>query len=593
MSDRRLRALGKFMERSGLSLFPLKDVLTNYTWGKAKADAKAAVNVALLDFPQAMAYALIAGLPVQLGIYCSALSSFFGPLTASSRFVMLGPTNATAVMLLSAFLTLGYDQQQAVAVLPVLLLMISGFMIAGAFCKLASIVQYISRSVVTGYITAAACLIIVNQLKMVCGLDVPRAGTFLESLIIVIKAIHHTDVNSLIVALVTIILYFLLKRYVRVLPSVAGTLVLIGFITEFLLQPFGIVVPMLAGVSFASWPLSVPNVPLSEIPSLANTALAIAFLSLLESSSIAKTLAAQSGDEVDLNQQMLSLGVANAACAFGSGMSLSGSLTRSMLNYKSGAKTSLSSVYSGLMMVLGLILLGPMIAYVPKPALAALVITVGLSLISKEQIQLFLKATKSDASVFLLTFFCGLVFALDTAIYIGAVASIILFIRKASRPELKEIAFDSHGELVEKTLKSTERSRPSIAIVHVEGDMFFASSDMLLEQMRHLVEHPEMRIMILRMRNARHLDGTAALAIRDLMRFARSNERDLIVSGVHDDVERVFRNVGLIDELGEDNLYRWRPENPNISTRNALKRAQEILGETSADITIFAQSATV
>jgi SulP family sulfate permease len=89
------------------------------------------------------------------------------------------------------------------------------------------------------------------------------------------------------------------------------------------------------------------------------------------------------------------------------------------------------------------------------------------------------------------------------------------------------------------------------------------------------------------------LDGTAALAIRDLMRFARSNERDLIVSGVHDDVERVFRNVGLIDELGEDNLYRWRPENPNISTRNALKRAQEILGETSADITIFAQSATV
>ena len=159
---------------SELRIFPLKDVLKDYTFAKAKADSRAAVNVALLDFPQAMAYALIAGLPVQLGIYCSALSSITGPILASSRFVMLGPTNATAVMLLSAFLTLGYDQAQAMATLPVLLLMVAGFMILGAFCKVASIVQYVSRSVVTGYITAAACLIIVNQLKTVCR---ARCGT--------------------------------------------------------------------------------------------------------------------------------------------------------------------------------------------------------------------------------------------------------------------------------------------------------------------------------------------------------------------------------------------------------------------------------
>jgi SulP family sulfate permease len=94
--------------------------------------------------------------------------------------------------------------------------------------------------------------------------------------------------------------------------------------------------------------------------------------------------------------------------------------------------------------------------------------------------------------------------------------------------------------------------------------------------------------MILRMRNARHLDATAALAIRELMRFARSKGRDIIVSGVHEDVERVFGNIGLIEELGERNFYRRLPENPNVSTRNALKRAQEILGQESADITIYA-----
>ncbi len=573
---------------SGLRLFPLGDVIKDYSFAKAKADAKAAVNVALLSVPQAMAYALIAGLPVQLGLYCSALSSVFGPMLASSRFVMLGSSNATAVMLLSAFLTLGYDQAQAMAALPVLLLMVAVFMIVGAFCKVASIVQYVSRSVVTGYITAAAFLIIVNQLKTVCGLDVPRAGTFIESLIIVVRSIHLSEWSSLIVAACTIAIYLPLKRFAKTLPTVAVTLALVALISEFTLKPSGIAVPMLDGVSFKSWPLTLPHVAMSEVPLLAHTALALAFLSLLESCSIAKTLAAQAGDRIDLNQQMLSLGVANMASAFGSGMTVSASLTRSMLNFNSGAKTALSSIFSGLFLVGVLILMGPLIAYIPKPALAAVVITVGVSLINKEYIRLFMKSTKSDAIVFIVTFGSGLILALDTAIYIGTAASIVLFIRKAARPQLKEIAFDEKGDLIEKTLIPPEKRRPSIAIVHVEGDMFFASSDMLLEQMRNLVEHPEMRIIVLRTRNAHHLDGTAVLAIRDLMRFARSRDRDLIVSGAHEEVERVFRNSGLLDELGEANFYRWQAESPNLSTRDALKRAQQILGAESADITIYA-----
>lgn len=573
---------------SGLRLFPLKDVLKDYSVSKAKADSKAALNVALLDFPQAMAYALIAGLPVQLGIYCSALSSITGPMLASSRFVMLGPTNATAVMLLSAFLTLGYDQAQAMAALPVLLLMVAGFMILGAFCKVASIVQYVSRSVVTGYITAAACLIIVNQLKTVCGLEVERAGTFLQSLIIVIQSIHLSDWSSLLVAGITLAIYLPLKRCGKALPTVALALILISVITEFLLKPSGMSVAMLGGVSFSSWPLTLPSASLADMPLLANTAMAIAFLSLLESASIAKTLAAQAGDRIDLNQQMLSMGVANTVGAFGSGMSVSGSLTRSVLNFNSGAKTGMSSIFSGLIMVSGLILLGPAIAYIPKPALAALVITVGFSLINKEHIRLFLKTTKSDASVFFITFGSGLVLSLDTAIYVGTAASIVLFIRKAARPQLKEIAFDEKGALVETQLTPPEQRRPSIAIVHIDGDMFFASCDMLLEQMRNLVEHPEMRIIILRTRNAHALDGTAAMAIRDLIRFARSRGRDVIVSGAHEEVERVFYNSGLIDELGKENFHRWHPNQPNLSTKHALKRAQEILGEESANITIYA-----
>jgi sulfate permease, SulP family len=570
---------------SKLKIFPIVESLRGYNPAKAKSDAKAAINVALLDFPQGMAYALLAGLPVQFGIFCSSLASLVGPFFASSRFVMLGPTNATAVMLLSAFLTLGYSPAQAMAAMPVLLLMVAAFMIAGAFFRVASITSYISRSVVVGYITAAAGLIIVNQLKTAFGMDIPRAGTFIESLVNLVRGIGTFHGPSAIVGAMTLGIYLLLRRWGSRLPVVALTLILASMGTALLGLVAGLQVAMLDPVRIDAWPLSMPKLDWADFNGLANAALAIAFLSLLESSSIAKTLAAKAGDSVDLNQQMLSMGAASCVCAFGSGMAVSGSLTRSILNYQSGAKTPVSSIFSGLLLALGVVLLGDWIGLIPKPALAVMVVLVGLSLINPRQILVMIRTTKSDATVLLGTLLGGLLLPLDTAIYLGAVLSIALFVRKAARPELKEISFDETGNLVE---NNTPRTRPEIAIVHVEGDLFFASSDIFLEQMRHLVAHPAQKVIILRLRNAHHLDATAAMTIGDLIRFARSHGREILVSGAHPTIEAVFRRSQLMDLLGENNFFRYNEGNPNVSTRHALQRAQEITGVTSADITIFA-----
>lgn len=572
---------------SKIRLLPIVETLRNYNLQKARSDISAAVNVALLDFPQGMAYALIAGLPVQIGIFCSALASLVGPLFASSRFVMLGPTNATAVMLLSAFLTLGYGPEQAIVAMPLLLIMVGIFMTVGAFFKVGNVVQFVSRTVVTGYITAAAFLIIVNQMKTVLGLQVPRAGTFIESLYLLIKGIPETQWDAFIVSIITLAIYLPLKKWGRGLPNVAIALFLVAAITS-LLRGYGIHPEMLKSVEVTQWPLTLPVANFDQFAKLANAALAISFLSMLESSSIAKTLAAQSGDRIDLNQQMFSMGIANFTCALGSGMAVSGSLTRSVLNYRSGAKTPMASMFSGIFLILGLFLLGPHIAHIPRAALATLVIIVGFSLINRGQIGIMLRTTKSDATVFLTTFIGGLLLALDTAIYLGAAASIVFFMRKASRPTLKEIRFDESGSLKEQSITQSTEKRPEIAIVHVQGDLFFASCDIFLDQMRNIVEHADLKIVIIRLRNAYHLDASVALTLKELVNFARENGRDIIVSGAHEEVERIFRNSNLMDLLGEDNFFRYHPENPTISTRDALKRAQVLMGGESADITIFA-----
>lgn len=574
---------------AGIDPFPLRKTLRGYNFSKARADSRAAVNVALLDFPQGMAYAMIAGLPVQMGIYCSALASLTGPLLASSRFIMIGPTNATAVLLLSAMVSLNLPAGvTTLQVLPLLLLMVGVFMLIGAFLRVASLVQYISRAVVTGYITAAAMLIIVNQVKQVLQLDIPRAPSFIEVCKLTAAHIHELHWGALLVGVLSLAIYIPAKRYLKALPNVAFTLIVISGLMP-LLESWGIQgVAMIDPIPADGWNFSMPHFNFDIMSQMANAAFAVAFLSILESSSIAKTLAARSGDRVNINQQMLSIGFANVINAFGSGMAVSGSLTRSVLNFASGARTPIASMFSGLILIVGLFALGRYIEYIPRPALAALVIAVGISLINREQIRIMMRATHADATAFLVTLISGLLFSLDTAIYLGAAASIILFLHKVSKPDLEEIAFNESGELSAAPQKSKEQ-KPEISIVHVEGDLFFGSAEIFLDQTRLLVQDDRLKIIILRLRNARHLDATSALAVGDFIRFANKQGSHILVSGVQPAVETVLRRSGMMEVIGEENFFAYVAENPNISTRNALKRAQELLGGQKADITLFAK----
>ena len=559
--------------------------LKGYSLSKFQQDVKAGVNVALLDFPQGMAYAMIAGLPVPFGIYSSAIGSITGPLLASSRFLMLGPTNATAALLLSGFLALNLTEAQKLFALPLLLVMIGLIMILGALIRADVVIKYVSRSVITGYISAAALLIIVNQVKHMLGVEAERTATFWSAVVALSSHVKEVDWATVILSAGTMGLYFALKRWAKALPAVALALVASG-VGAYVAKGYGYAFTYLPSMSVGSWPMTVPHFDMQMIRDLMGVACAVAFLSLLESASIAKTLAAKAGDTVNVKKQMISMGVADIANAFGSGMPVSGSLTRSALNYSSGAKTPISSMTSGVILVVGALLLGPMIGYIPKAALAALVVTVGLSLIKLDVIKVMLRTTRSDAVTFLATFVVGLIFSLDTAIYVGVGVSLILFLHKVSTPQLVEMSFNERDELAE---RPAGEEKPAISIVHVEGDLFFGSTDMFQDQMRFMASHGAIKVIVLRMKNAHNMDATSALAVGEFVEHARRQGVATVVSGLHAEVERVFENSGLCEIIGRENLFRYTPENVTLSTRNALKRAQEILGTKKADILLFAK----
>lgn len=570
---------------------PLLERLRGYRLHDLKSDVRAGANVALLDFPQGMAYAMIAGLPVQTGVYSSALGSTVGPWFASSRFLMLGPTNATAIVLLSSMASLGLPEERRLLAIPLLLLMIAAFFFIGAAMNAGIIVKYISRSVITGYVTAGGLLIVANQLRHVLGIETPSSSTFWSMISGTIARIEDTDFVALAIGAATYAFYAALRRWARGLPTVAVTLVVIAVAAHFVAQSFGLELQSLRAVPTGTWPVSLPVFSFELLGQLASPALAVAFLSLLESASIAKTLGARSGDTVDVRQQMISMGFANVANAFGTGMPVSGSLTRSALNWSSGARTPVSSLVSGAILVVGILTIGPLLGFIPRAALSALVIAVGIGLIDIGMIRSLVRTTPADAATFAVTVVGGLLFPLDTAIFAGVVTSLLFFLHKVAQPRLVEYAFNKRGELAEKT-DSTAQTVPAVSIVHVEGDLFFGSADMFLEQMRLLVQTEHLKVILLRMRNAHHLDATSTFAIAEMVKFARQKGRDVVVSGLQSDAEVVFRRSGLFDLIGEENIFPYTPENVTLSTRDALKRAQKIIGGEKAEIILFAAPKT-
>lgn len=568
--------------------FPIRKVVQSYGPTQARSDLIAALNVALLAFPQGMAYAMIAGLPIEYGLFGSAVATIVAPFFSGSRFIVLGPTNATSVLLLSTFLALGIPEGDRGALLPILLCLTALFQILGALLNVSTLIQYISRSVVVGYITAAAILIIANQLQNTLGFKIHGASTFAGVVVRTADSISETQWPTVALSILTAAIFIVLRKWFAKLPNVAITLVLSSLVAVGF-NHFGLAVEKLNAVTADSFAFTVPQLDFSTLGSLGSAALAIAFLSILEGSSIGKSLAAMSGARLNTNQELFSMGMANLACGFLNGMPASGSLTRSVLNWTSGAATTMASLFSGLICV-GLFLgLGSFIAYIPKASLAVVVVFVALSLVNPTQIRLVTKTTPGDAAVFLLTFGAALLFPLDMAIYFGAGLSIILFLYQAGAPELVEYTYDDKGELTQ-LQKHESRRVPEISIVHVEGSLFFAAAELLQEQIRRVCDDPNLKIIILRLKNAHHLDASTIMALEELVLFMREHDRRLIISGARKDVYRICKRTGLLDLVGRKNFFMEWPQNPTLSSRNALKRAQEILGSKDAEISIFGET---
>ncbi|UCF02801.1 MAG: SulP family inorganic anion transporter, partial [Deltaproteobacteria bacterium] len=409
------------------------------TYGRRhiKADLLAGLTVAVVAVPQCMAYALIAGLPVQYGLYAAIVPAIIGSLWGSSAQLITGPTTAISLVVFSTLIDLATPGSSHYVELAFFLALLVGIVqILMGLARLGSLLNFVSHSVILGFTAGAAVLISFKQIPNLLGLHLEKSRSFVESQLRIAQHLHETHLITLALGTLTIVVIVIIKKLRPSLPGTLIALVVVGGIVAFLgLDTKG--VSVVGGIPRTLPPFHLPQVSMgSYVANLAPGALAIAILGLMEAVSIAKSIAGQTHQRLDVNQEFVGQGLSNLAASLFSGYAGSGSFTRSAVNFRSGGKTPMSGVFSGIAVAVVILLAAPLASKLPVAGLAGVLMVVAYDMVQKEDIKRAVRCTRADGLVLIVTFLSTLFLHLEFAVYVGVLLSIGLHLAETAHPRI-------------------------------------------------------------------------------------------------------------------------------------------------------------
>ncbi|MBN9378491.1 MAG: sulfate permease [Chlamydiales bacterium 38-26] len=590
-----------------ISFFAFKREIFGYSWDIFRADATAALTVALITLPQAMAAALLAGLPLSSGLFAAIYSSMLASLLGSSRHLVVGPSNAIAILVQAGTAEILYTHYRdltgverdimSVQILTQLTFLTGFFQVLAAGCKLGRLTQFVSYSVIVGYVVGTAFAMGITQLYVLLGIEsASGVHSLYERGVHLIAQWHTIHIPTAIVGLISLLTLIFLKKIDKRIPAAMISLVCAA-VGVYLVQ-IPVVSDFLDNLFTFGSHQSIQNILIVEdtgdlkeaIPSFElfffNTGImnqllpisfAIALLSVMETTSVAKSIAACSGQTLSVNQEIFGLGMGNLLSAFIGGMPISGSASRSNLNYTSGAQTRFASAINSLVVACLLLTFGFFITKIPLAAFAAILLITAVNLVNAKQFLVCMKATSSDALVLWATIFSCFFFSLDMAFYIGVIISITLYLKKAAIPQLVEYDFDKSGELINLDLSGSHQEK-NIRFIKVEGELFFGAADLFQSTLKSITEDDcKTKVIILQLKNARDIDATSCLALQQLSDYLRSSGRHLIACGITTPLWEVLCDSGIVESLGKENLFVFDERHPHQYMLKALARAYELV----------------
>ncbi len=519
-----------------------------------RADAVAGLTGGIVLVPQGVAFATIAGMPPEYGLYAAMLPAVVAALWGSSWHLVSGPTTAISIVVFATLSPLAAPGSAAYVQLALTLTLLVGLVqLALGLARLGTLVNFVSHTVVVGFTSGAAVLIAVSQVKNFFGIGVPRGASVRETLLALVNQFSAINLFVLATALATLLACVGVKRWWPRLPHmIAGMLV--GSLVAAALNAWaggaahtGLV--SVGALAIGLPPLSQPDFALGTLKTLLPVALAVALLALTEAVSIARAIALQTYQRIDGNQEFVGQGLGNITAAFFSGYTTSGSFNRSGLNFEAGAKTPLAAVFSALCLLVIVLFLAPLAAYLPVAAMAGILFVVAWGLFDWQQIRTIVRASRQELAVLLLTFAATLTLDLEFAIYIGVLASLLMYLHRTSRPPVQEIVATGAGQLLPRNGAAAD---PRLRIARINGSIYFGAADHLQQALQDEA-HPQPHLLLLA-QGINFIDLAGAQLLAQEARRRRALGGGLYLAELKAEPLATLRASGALQAIGADNL---------------------------------------
>jgi sulfate permease, SulP family len=565
--------------------------LERYGWAAARSDLQAGLTVAAISLPQSIAYALIAGVDPRFGLFTAIVFTAVASIFGSSSHLINGPTGAVSLVVFS---TLSFFDPEArldaYEGMFLLAAMIGVVQILISVLKLGDLTRYISESVITGFMAGAATLTMVGQIGNALGLKSQGTGHqhVFHRLWLTLAQDAPLNLRAMAISGGAIVLALLARRLVRryQLPQLDMFLVLLAVaIPAYLLgwtQPGAngkSAVSLIEEVPAALPGLHVPVIQWEWVGRLASGAFAIGLLGLLETLAIAKAISYKTRQPLDFNRQCLAEGIGNLVGGFFRCMPGAGSLSRSAINHQAGAVSRMSGIFTAAIVALLVLVFAPLTRYIPKAALAGLLIVAAARLIELHRVRYIVRASTYDAVLMGATALATLVVGVEFSILLGVLVSALLFIPRASKLKIRELVVTDERVVRERV--ASDGPARSVAIFDLEGELFFgAAPDLERHMHRALAGARALGIwhVVLRVKRVRDPDAVCFERLEHVLRDAEAQGIRVLLAGIRPDLLRGMERLGWSEWLPRE---RWflEEETEFSATLNAVRKAYELAGE--------------
>lgn len=542
-----------------VKIFPFLIWFRLTTLETIKADFIAGLTGAVIVLPQGIAFATIAGMPPEYGLYTAMVVPIIAALFGSSFHLVSGPTTAISIVVFSAiskYAVIGSEEFVAMALTMTFLAGVYQF--AFGLAKFGMLVNFVSHNVVIGFTAGAAILIASSQVPLMLGVEVFRGLGFADSWLRLFENIGELNLFVLAVGLATLLSAIVVKSFKPKYPNLLIGMFVGGLVAAALSQLTD-AIKTVGEISVFLPPLSMPDFSLNTLKDLAPEAFAIALLGLIEAVSISRSVAIKSNQRIKPSQEFIGQGLSNIVGSFFSSYASSGSFTRTAVNYETGARTPLSAIISALLLVLIVLLVGPLMTYLPISAMAGIILLVAYNLIDFKHVKKTFKFSKSESSIFLVTFLSTLLLDLEFAIYLGVLLSLMLFIAKTAAPEIHTLAFESGPEENDRKLRTIRTTPlvqcPQLKIIRIDMSIYFGSINHIQNQINQIVDNQRIYHILIIATGVNFIDLAGVEGLLAENRRLKELGGSLYFVSVKASVEEFLRKVHFIEEIGQDNFF--------------------------------------